>query len=218
MKQKFVLDVNKIHFILERQKNRKQILNELNIYLKKRFDFDIDKINLKKFNLYYKRKDITSNRYDDEETTMIKQLLQNYLPEKLRNKSCEYLFSKFVNKNSNKFAREIYMSLSNIREMNNDKMHIGSHGVNHCCWKFLTKKKQEDEIKKSLMYFKRNKINVQNFSVCYPYGSFNKDTKNILVKYNAKFGLTTEAGNIKNTIKFNRFQLPRYDTNDFLDF
>ena len=80
------------------------------------------------------------------------------------------------------------MSLSNIREMNNDKMHIGSHGVNHCCWKFLTKKKQEEEIKKSLMYFKRNKINVQNFSVCYPYGSFNNDTKNILVKYNVKFG------------------------------
>ena len=56
---------------------------------------------------------------------------------------------------------------------------------------------------------------IKNFSVCFPYGSYNRYTIEIMKKLKIKYALTTKVGSInKNNIN-NFLTLPRYDTNDF---
>ena len=99
--------------------------------------------------------------------------------------------------------------------MHKDNMTFGSQGINHYWWKFLDYETQLKEIKQSITYFKKIKAYNNNFSVCYPYGSYNSHTFKILKKFNIKFALTTQANSINKNNLSNRFTYPRYDTNDF---
>ena len=207
IENKIVLDVNKIHFILEKVKNHKKVLREIDNYLIKSNLKPLSKHNLSKINLV--------DSYDNKETVLVKRLLQFYFPLKLRENICNFLFKKFLNKDLRDFSKELYMNKKQILEMNKYKMNFGSHGVNHFWWKYLNKYKQEKEIKESLNYFKKINVDTENFSVCYPYGSYNLNTISLLKKYKVKFALTTKVGdvNIKNLNK--NFAFPRFDTNDF---
>jgi len=94
-------------------------------------------------------------------------------------------------------------------------MHFGSHGYHHEWWGHLNIKKQEREIVKSIKFLKEIGVKKNNLSVCFPYGSYNNETINLLQKYSFKFGLTTSQNKIdrKNIDKY--LILPRYDTNQF---
>jgi hypothetical protein len=59
------------------------------------------------------------------------------------------------------------------------------------------------------------KIYDKNFSVCYPYGSYNLQTINLLKKYKIKFALTTKMGPVNKKNIDNIYELPRINTNDF---
>ena len=107
------------------------------------------------------------------------------------------------------------MNKNNIQELYKNNFSIGSHGYNHYWWEKINKNEQEMEIKKSINYFKKIKVFDKNFSVCYPYGSYNLQTLNLLKKYKIKFALTTRVGSVnKKNIK-KVYELPRFDTNDF---
>ena len=54
------------------------------------------------------------------------------------------------------------------------------------------------EIKNSINFFKNLGFDTNSFSVCFPYGSYNRDTINLLKKYNIDFSLTTNADSINN--------------------
>ena len=207
IKKKKVLDVNKIHFILDREQNREKILNLIFEYMKKYLNKDKDFFNFKNINL--------KSRYDDKKTTLIKRLLQNHLPQRYRQKITDKIFEKILNIRESEFAQKLYMNSSQIKEMYKNNMGFGSHGDNHIWWQYLSYENQVKEIKKSINFFKKNKIYDDNFSVCFPYGSYNLDTVKILKNFNIKFALTTQLGSLnKNNIK-KKFHLPRYDTNDF---
>ena len=107
------------------------------------------------------------------------------------------------------------MNKNNIQELYKNNFSIGSHGYNHYWQEKINKNEQEMEIKKSINYFKKIKVFDKNFSVCYPYGSYNLQTLNLLNKYKIKFALTTKVGKINNKNLTNVFELPRFDTNDF---
>ena len=64
-------------------------------------------------------------------------------------------------------------------------------------------------------YFKKIGVYNRNFSVCYPYGSYNSDTLKILKKFKVKFALTTQVGSVKKNNLTKNLEYPRYDTNDF---
>ena len=51
--------------------------------------------------------------------------------------------------------------------------------------------------------------------MCYPFGSYNKNTIKILKEFNFKLALTTKR-KIANFAKENKFELPRLDTNDII--
>ena len=71
IENKIVLDVNKIHLILAKERN-KEVLKLIFFYLKKYFGIKESELSLNKLKL--------SRRFDDKETILIKTLLQNYLP------------------------------------------------------------------------------------------------------------------------------------------
>jgi peptidoglycan/xylan/chitin deacetylase (PgdA/CDA1 family) len=207
IKNKAVLDVNKIHFILAKEENRDKILNLIFLYVKKILNKNPQQIGIEKINLL--------DRYDDKKTILIKRLLQNHLPLPYRKKIVDKIFKHIVNYNEEEFSKILYMNNNNIQELYKNNFSIGSHGYNHYWWEKINKNEQEMEIKNSINYFKKIKVFDKNFSVCYPYGSYNLQTLNLLKKYKIKFAVTTRVGSVnKKNIK-KVYELPRFDTNDF---
>lgn len=207
IENKTVLDVNKIHFILEKEQNRKKILNEIINDLKKENLIKYLEKNLENIN--------THSRFDDKETVMIKRLLQHFLPSNMREKILNSLFKKIVNEEINQFSKKLYMNKNHIKEMSKNNMTFGSHGTYHKWLEYLDFSQQKKEIKESLNFLKKNTFQ-KEFSFCYPYGSYNKNTLKILKRLKINFSFTTSPGFLsKNNIKDNLY-LPRFDTNDFL--
>lgn len=208
IEKKKVLDVNKIHFILEKMRDSKKILKEINYILLKYFKKDLYSYDLTKINL--------ESRYDDKNTVLVKKLLQFFLPEKERIHIVDKLFHKIVNVDIKQFSEKLYMNKKNIKEMYKNKMHFGSHGASHFRFGLLNKIEQEREIKKSLSFFAKNNLNTKELSICYPYGSYNQNSLQLSKKYKFIFGLTTEVGSIKKK-QLNKFlNYPRLNANDFL--
>ena len=203
------LDVNKIHFILEKEKNRKLILNTIFDYTKKNLDrkgSDI-KLDIKSLN----------GRYDDNDTILVKRLLQRILPYQTRKKIIDKLFKKYLNISEKEFTESLYFNEKQLIEMNLNGMDFGSHGVKHFWWEDLKIEEQMTEISKSIEYLKKLLITNNNLSVCYPYGSYNKNTLSILKKMDICFALTTKVNSLnEKNIKF-KYEIPRLNTNDFLN-
>tara|TARA_B100000989_G_C19489930_1_gene449288 strand:+ start:574 stop:1494 length:921 start_codon:yes stop_codon:yes gene_type:complete len=207
-KQNHVLDVNKIHFILAKCKNRIEILE----YIKNKYNHYKNK-NSQNFQSIIRKIKI-KNRYDDNTTMYIKQLLQSFLSLNLRKKICDQLFKKYVSDDTKSFARKLYMNLSQIKEILKSGNEIGLHGYNHYWLGRLKKEEQNKEIRDSISFWKKNKIIKDNFTMCYPYGSYNKSTLEILKKNNCLIGLSTKVGSVP-IKKYKPYELPRFDTNDF---
>jgi peptidoglycan/xylan/chitin deacetylase (PgdA/CDA1 family) len=141
-------------------------------------------------------------------------MLQVELNESLRKKIVDELFIKYVSASETIFAKELYLSIDQIKTMLKFGMHIGAHGYDHYWLGSLTMEKQKIEIFKSLEFLLSLGIKKEYWTMCYPYGSFNQDTIDILNNFNCKAAFTTEV-RIANIILENKLTLPRLDTNDF---
>lgn len=207
-----VLDVNKIHFILAStpEKNIPNLLHEIEILL----DKYRDEYNLLPFEDYFNELAI-ANRFDCKEVIFVKRLLQVKLDERLRRIITDVLFQKIVGMDEAAFSRELYMSMDQIKCMVDCGMHIGSHGYDHYWLGSLSKEKQEFEIKKSIEFIASVGGDIDNWSICYPYGNYNDDTINILKQNGCKLGLTTRVDLASlDEDGDDIFKLPRLDTND----
>lgn len=203
-----VLGVNKIHFILASESKKSRIISEIKIELKK-YSKDY---NIKSFSFYFEKL-AKPNRFDSAEVIFIKRLLQVELEESLRNIITNNLFEKIVGIDENSFSRELYMDVEQIKCMNRNGMHIGSHGYGHYWLGSLERQKQKIEIEKALEFLHVIGSDTKNWTMCYPYGNYNDTTIDLLQEYNCKLALTTEV-NIADIQKNNKYTLPRLDTND----
>lgn len=208
-----VLDVNKVHFILaatpKDQFGRlletiKQLLN------KYQEEYQLDSYD------YYFEKLAVANRFDPKEVIFVKRLLQVELPEKLRNIVTKQLFTEAVKMEEEVFSRELYMNKDQMRCMVECGMHIGSHGYDHYWLGSLPKEKQEDEIQRAISFINEIGGDINNWTMCYPYGNYNNDTIDILKKTGCQFGLTTrvDLASVDSSDENAIFTLPRLDTND----
>lgn len=207
MEQK-VLDVNKIHFILAAEPDKKIIINEIYKELDKyRDDYNLEN------NTWYFDKLAKPNRFDSAEVIFIKRLLQAELDETLRKIITRNLFEKIIGIDEKSFSQELYMDIEQLRCMRRNGMHIGSHGFDHYWLGTLPKEKQENEILRSLDFLKLVGCNMDEWTMCYPYGNYDESTIEVLSKYNCKLALTTKL-EIADLGKHNKYELPRLDTND----
>lgn len=207
-----VLDVNKIHFILASTPEHciYKLLDEIRYQLE-RYKQDW---NLQSFDYYFKKLAV-ANRYDSQEVVFVKRLLQVELEEELRRKITNDVFQKVVGMDEGMFSRELYMSMDQIKCMVDNGMHFGSHGYDHYWLNSLSTEKQEFEIMKSLEFIKEVGGDVNNWTICYPYGAYNDSTIKILKKHGCKLGMTTIVDTVDLTKKGDViYKLPRLDTND----
>jgi len=201
-----VLDVNKIHFILASVEDRDILIKDIFTELDKfRDEHGLES------NRYYYDNFAHPGIWDTKEEVFIKRLLQIELEENLRNIIVNRLFKRYVSVDEGTFSRELYMNLEQIKCIEKNGMHVGSHGYDHYWLGSLPKEKQEEEIGKSTKFIKDIGGDGYNWTMCYPYGDYNQDTVDILADKDCKLALTTEFA-VCNLEKHHRFKLPRLDT------
>jgi peptidoglycan/xylan/chitin deacetylase (PgdA/CDA1 family) len=203
-----VLDVNKIHFILASFDNKVKILKDLRIL----FNQYKDQYKLDSFDDYYKKL-AHASRYDTKEVIFIKRLLQFELPETLRMKILDNLFEKYMKMSESAFSRELYMNIDQLGCMLSNGMHIGNHGYNHYWWNRLNEDDMAQELNLSLKFLTDLGVDMNNWTACYPYGSYDEQSIRMLNERGCKLAVTTEVG-LADISKLNRYMLPRLDTND----
>tara|TARA_A100001011_G_C14200653_1_gene795518 strand:- start:397 stop:1302 length:906 start_codon:yes stop_codon:yes gene_type:complete len=205
--EKKALDVNFIHFILACCPNYKELINSLNQIC---IENDITEKEL----VNYWSKYAIATRYDSKEMRYIKGMLQNLSPNEIRIRIIEKLFKKYVDIEPQKFCEELYMSLDEIKKLVNNGMYVGGHGYSHFR---LNEKNQEDqkkEINLTLKFLEEVGAPTKKWIMCYPFGAYNLETISILKQMECCFGLTFKVG-INDLNTQNKFELLRFDTNDF---
>ena len=203
-----LLDVNSIQFILEKSKNINNLLIELEI--------EMIKAGIEKYQINNLYNNINKDsKYDSKKIILFKRILQRDLSINTRKSIIAKLFKKYVGKNEEEFSSNLYMSEENLKAIINEDMYIGNHSHNHFWLESIDKTLQEKEILKSIKFLLKIGANVNNWIMCYPYGSYNNDTITILKKNNCIAGLAIKEG-IATLSKKNNFELKRFDTNHFL--
>lgn len=201
-----VTETNKIHFILNTQKNS-EIIKDINYFLKKK------NCNLpKREKIYENFEKKFKKRWDNKEVKYIKYLLQTWIPSNLRKKCCTFLFKKYLEIDESQLSKDLYMSAKEISEMIKNGMTIGGHGYRHIRLGELSFSEQKIELNKMINFLKRYNIK-KNWIMCYPYGSFNKDTVSILLKKDCLLGFSASSGR-SSLVKKDLFNINRFDTND----
>ena len=202
------MDVNKIHFILASVQDKSDIVRDLKNLLKAYKE----EYELQDFDFYYKKLAFP-NTYDTEEIIFIKRLLQVELIEELRIRITDTLFEKYVGMSEPSFSRELYMNEEQLKHMLRSGQHIGNHGYNHYWWNSLTKEEMRDELDLSIAFLNKIGVDMNNWTACYPYGSYDDQSIEMLQERGCKLAVTTEV-DIATTNKSTRFVMPRLDTND----
>jgi len=202
-----MLDVNKIHFILASEPNKEKLVREID----EAVENAQDGCKLLSPAEYRAKCDVC--RYDTPEVVYIKRMLQTLLPEDLRNQIADSLFRKFVSVDEKSFADDLYMNEEQLRRMLDCGMHVGAHGSEHYWLGHLDKAEQEADVDAAMDFLSTLQVPNGQFSFCYPYGSFNQATLDIMRSRACKFGLTT-VPDIADVTAKTALTLPRLDTND----
>ena len=207
-----VLDVNKIHFILAGGQPVEQIVQKLftilDEYREAGADIDSNEALFAKL--------AVANRFDPKEVIFVKRLLQNGLPEKIRNEITSRLFAECMQKDEREFSKELYIRMDQMQEMKKDGMFFGLHSYSHYWLGKLSADKMREDTEKSLKAM-APVIDMDNWVMNYPYGSegaYNDDVLSYVKSRGCKMGLVTDAG-VADLEKDNPYLLPRFDTNDF---
>lgn len=201
-----VTETNKIHFILNTKKNS-EIIKDINLFLKER-NYELP--NREKIYKTFEKK--FKKRWDNKDVKYIKYLLQSWIPQKIREKCCTFLFKKYIKTDEAKFSKKLYLSKNEISEMIKNGMFFGGHGYRHVRLGELSFNEQNREINKMLKFLKTYNI-INNWIMCYPYGSFNKHTISILSKKKCVLSFAADSGKSYLNNK-NLFTINRFDTND----
>lgn len=197
-----LLDVHRIHFVLASAENAMPVFDALMEELRGRADLaDL------------KERYFAPNRFDPAEVNFVKRVLQLGLDERERGEICGRLFARFVTADEADFAASLYMSIEQMREMAAAGMHFGGHGLRHRWLGSLTASDQQAEIAGSLELLARIQDRPPDrWTMCYPYGSYNADTMELLQQAGCDLALTTKVGLAAPSDP--PLELPRLDTND----
>lgn len=208
-KENKVLDVNKIHFILASASNRiEELLNDLFIEL----DMNRANNNYLSNDLLYQHYAI-ANRFDDKNIVFIKRILQTAIPESIRNIITDKLFKKYIGIPEGEFAKELYLNENQIQTLKKEGMHIGVHGYDHYWLGNLSEEEMMTDIDKAINAMK-DYIDLDNWVMNYPYGSYNDNVIKYVSSKGCKLGLSTVV-DVVDINNCNKYSLPRLDCNDF---
>ncbi len=208
IREKALLDVNRVHFILA-SKNIEEIVGILNdkldYYRGQEFEFPANE------ELYEKL--AVANRFDNKDTIFVKRILQVELPEKLRNIISKELFDDVVGVKEEYFVEELYMSMDQVKMMKKHGMSWGIHGYDHYWMNRLDSYVLQQDISQALEVFD-GIVPINNWTCCYPYGSVSDEVVDTIKVMGSAAGLTTEVRKVDMRAD-DIYKLPRLDTNDY---
>ncbi|HOQ86548.1 MAG TPA: polysaccharide deacetylase family protein [Phycisphaerae bacterium] len=206
--EKKVLDTHKLHFILAAQPNTHAVFDEMLDLI----DEYLERYDLLSADEYWERL-AQPSRFDPPEIVFIKRMLQTELPEPVRAAICDRLFSRYVTRDEEAFAAELYVSVDQLRIMQRLGMHIGVHGETHSRLDRLGPECRQREIRSSLELLGRIGADTEAWSIAYPFGAHDEALRRQVRSAGAKIGLTTEVARA-DLWRHDPLQLPRLDTND----
>ncbi|MDA1183157.1 MAG: polysaccharide deacetylase family protein [Acidobacteria bacterium] len=153
-------------------------------------------------------------RYDEAPDVAIKRVLNYETPYALADGVLSTLFSRHVGE-SDAFARELYLSADQVREMARDGMTFGFHTETHPVLSRLDREGQHAELRSGPATV-RELTGQHAVSFCYPYGlshTYNADTLSVLEECGYSMAFNTVRREVT-VDRESRYELPRFDTRD----
>jgi peptidoglycan/xylan/chitin deacetylase (PgdA/CDA1 family) len=159
------------------------------------------------------REHAAASRFDGPEVVFVKRVLQRGLPDPVRSALAHQLLEEFVGVDEATLAHELYMEPEHLRCMARLGMDVGGHGAAHVWLDSLTPSAQAAEIDATVDFLSRvHGRRPVDWVMCYPFGSYDATTLDLLQQRGCALGLTTRvdlAGDLGRPL-----ELPRLDTND----
>ena len=204
-----LLDVNKIQFIIACVDNKRRIVEDIFKLLDEyRNEYSILD------NEYYYDKFAKKWRLDSKEVIFVKRMLQSELPGALRLRIIDKLFKRYVTEDERGLARELYMSIDQIKCMRRNGMYIGGHGYSHYWMNNIDIEEKESEIDLTLRFLKNVGSNTEKWVMSYPYGAYDGELIDILKRRGCMIGFAMKIG-VADIDVDDLMKLPRMRTNDF---
>jgi peptidoglycan/xylan/chitin deacetylase (PgdA/CDA1 family) len=151
-------------------------------------------------------------RYDAGETTFVKRLLQDGLPEEPRRQVLDRLFAEYVTKDEAGFARSLYLSRDGLRSLAEGGMDLAGHGWAHRRLALLDEAEQRQEVERTAAFLASAGVARANWTMCYPYGSRDETTLALLTETGFALGFRDRGGIAGPDDE--PLDLPRIDTNE----
>src|SRR5688572_15589402 len=153
-------------------------------------------------------------RYDEAPDVRIKRILNYEAPYPVADRVLSAIFARHLG-DSTAFARSLYLSASQIREMAAGGMTFGFHTQSHPVLSRLNADEQRNELRDGPRVI-RELSGQHSVPFCYPYGfphTYNADTLASLQEcgYSMAFNTVRREATIGQDA---RFELPRFDTRD----
>jgi peptidoglycan/xylan/chitin deacetylase (PgdA/CDA1 family) len=153
-------------------------------------------------------------RYDEAPDVRIKRILNYEAPYPVADRVLSALFARHLG-DTEAFARSLYLSAGQIREMAAGGMTFGFHTQSHPVLSRLDRNQQRDELRDGPRVI-RELTGQRGVPFCYPYGfphTYNADTLATLQEcgYSMSFNTVRREAMIGEDP---RFELPRFDTRD----
>ena len=153
-------------------------------------------------------------RYDEAPDVRIKRILNYEAPYPTADRVLSTLFECHIG-DSEAFARALYLSADQVREMARARMTFGFHTESHPVLSRLSREQQRNELRNGTRTI-CELTSQQTVSFCYPYGfphTYNADTLQAL----EEFGYSMAFNTVRREAvigRERRYELPRFDTRD----
>jgi peptidoglycan/xylan/chitin deacetylase (PgdA/CDA1 family) len=204
IRDRVVLDVNKIHFILAKMDDLDPMIAQIDAAVIKN---DLGSI------MEFKTKFMTASRHDTPQTMYVKRMLQFALPNDIRQQLTAQVFSECISTDERSFAEGLYLTEDNLRHMLAEGMTVGGHGFSHSWLNRLPDTEQAREIDLSIAWLKQLGVANDQLTYCYPFGGYNACTLELLQRHDCKFALTTKVA-LNQVASSQALEIARIDTND----
>jgi peptidoglycan/xylan/chitin deacetylase (PgdA/CDA1 family) len=181
-----MLDVNKVHFVLAAVDDHEKIGEEIDGHMHELLGTGSEQL-IKQFRSEMAK----ASRWDPPATVYVKRVLQRGPAADVRSAIASKLFHRHVSADEGSFAEELYMTVSQAREMMAAGMHFGSHGDQHIWFNHSDGSAQERDIVDSLRLRAALDLKPSELSFCYPYGGYDATTLDLMDKHGFQLGLTT---------------------------
>lgn len=153
-------------------------------------------------------------RYDEAPDVWIKHVLNYEIPYDVADRTLSALFERHIG-DSEAFARDFYLSASQVREMAEGGMTFGFHTETHPVLSRLARDRQRMELCDGPSTI-RGLTAQDGVSCCYPYGlphTYNADTLDVLKECGYSMAFNTARREVA-IGQDGRYELPRFDTRD----